>query len=124
MAKVRRTDTTPERIVRKLLSTKGIRYRLDVGKLPGRPDIVVRSRRKVIFVHGCFWHGHDGCSRSGRPKTNALFWNKKIDSNILRDTRARQELEAQGWSVMVIWQCELKNLPRVSLSLERFFSTE
>jgi DNA mismatch endonuclease (patch repair protein) len=81
---------------------------LHVRQLPGKPDIVLSRHRKVIFVHGCFWHGHEGCPRSKRPTTNEDFWNAKIDANIRRDIAARQELSSAGWDVLAVWGCEIK----------------
>jgi len=109
MRQVKGRDTTPERIVRRLLWRLGARYRLDRRDLPGRPDIVLAGRKLAIFVHGCFWHGHD-CARGARvPKANRAYWTGKIGGNRARDTQTRAQLEAQGWRVEVIWECELKD---------------
>ena len=109
MANISGKDTAPEMIVRKTIHKLGFRYRLHVDKLPGKPDLVLPRHRKVIFVHGCFWHGHEGCKRSKRPTTNKDFWNEKIERNIQRDNKAKQELEKLGWQVLAIWQCQTKN---------------
>lgn len=108
MAAVKGKNTLPEMVVRRLLHRLGYRYRLHAKDLPGKPDIVNRSRKKAVFVHGCFWHGH-GCKRGNRqPKTNADYWLQKIDRNAERDHRHIAELEAAGWDVLVIWESEIK----------------
>lgn len=111
MRAVRAKDTAPEMIVRRLIHGLGYRYRLHSSKLPGRPDLVLRRHRTAIFVHGCFWHGHEGCARARRPKANADFWAGKLARNAERDAQQIASLEARGWRVMVIWQCETKDLP-------------
>ncbi len=109
MARVKARDTGPERMVRRLLWRLGARYRLDRKDLPGRPDIVLAGRKLAIFVHGCFWHGHD-CRRGARvPKANRDYWTAKIARNRARDLDTRAKLEAMGWRVEVIWECDLKN---------------
>src|SRR5580692_552424 len=109
MRRVKSRDTTPERTVRRLLWRLGARYRLDRRDLPGRPDIVLAGRKLVIFVHGCFWHGHD-CARGARvPKANRDYWTGKIGRNRARDIETRARLEALGWRVEVVWECELKD---------------
>lgn len=110
-------NTKPELIVRKLLHKMGFRYRLHVSSLPGRPDIVLPRHKKIIFVNGCFWHGHSECKRSSRPHTNVDFWNKKIDGNITRDKRVRKELERLGWKILVIWQCQTKDLDNLKQTI-------
>lgn len=119
MSRVGTKDTAPELIVRKLLHAMGYRYRLHIKSLPGTPDIVFRKRRKLIFVHGCFWHGHH-CKRGTLPKSNAEFWRAKIKKNQVRDLRNRHDLETLGWQVLVIWQCETKNSEGLSRSLREF----
>ena len=107
MRAVKGRDTKPEWIVRRLLHRLGYRYRLHRKDLPGKPDIVLASRRRVIFVHGCFWHGHS-CKRGNRrPKANAEYWNKKIEGNVERHARQLDELAAGGWSALTVWECEL-----------------
>jgi DNA mismatch endonuclease (patch repair protein) len=108
MRRVRGRDTTPERVVRKLLWRLGARYRLDRRDLPGRPDIVLPGRKLAVFVNGCFWHGHD-CARGARvPKANRVYWTGKIARNRARDIETRAKLETLGWRVEVVWECELK----------------
>jgi DNA mismatch endonuclease (patch repair protein) len=109
MRRVRSRDTTPELKVRKALTAMGLRYRLHRKDLPGSPDIVMPGRRLAIFVHGCFWHGHD-CARGARiPKANQDYWLAKIGRNRDRDTRNAEALAALGWRVLVLWECEMKS---------------
>lgn len=108
MSRIRAKNTKPEVIVRKFLHSKGIRYRLH-AKLPGKPDIVMRRRRTVVFVNGCFWHGHRDCKYFRVPKTNADYWNTKINGNITRDARNYSSLEEAGWRSIVIWECQIKH---------------
>jgi len=107
MSRIRSTNTKPEEIVRKYLFSKGFRYRKNDKRYPGKPDIVLPKYRTVIFVNGCFWHMH-GCSRSRLPKSNQEYWRPKIERNIERDADTKKKLEAEGWKVIVIWECELK----------------
>lgn len=119
MAAVRSRDTKPEKIVRSRLFQSGFRYRLYERKLPGAPDIVLPRYRIAIFVHGCFWHGHD-CPRGRRPETNQEFWNRKIEANIARDYRNRAALEDLGWAVYTLWTCQLEaDLENLLRSLKR-----
>jgi DNA mismatch endonuclease (patch repair protein) len=108
MRRVKGRDTSPELAVRRILRQAGIGYRLGGAGLPGRPDVVMKGRRAALFVHGCFWHGHD-CPRGARqPKSNAAYWIAKIDRNRARDVSARTALEAEGWRVVTVWECEMK----------------
>lgn len=108
MRRVKGRDTAPEMKVRRLLRGAGIGYRLGGCGLPGRPDVVMKGRGIALFVHGCFWHGHD-CSRGARqPRSNAEYWIAKIDRNRARDARVTAELEAAGWRVLTVWECEMK----------------
>lgn len=107
MRAVRSKNTTPEVQVRKLLHALGFRYRLHVGTLPGTPDIVLPKHRIVIFVHGCFWHGHD-CHLFTSPRTREDFWNSKIEQNRVRDQGHTEELARKGWRVLTVWECALK----------------
>jgi DNA mismatch endonuclease (patch repair protein) len=104
MAAVRSKNTRPERQVRLALFAAGYRYRLNLGRLPGSPDMVLARYRTVIFVHGCFWHGHD-CRRGRRPTSNVEFWNAKLDRNLARDRAVRGTLEEARWNVVTIWTC-------------------
>lgn len=105
MARVRSSDTAPEMTVRCALWRAGLRYRLHDKSLPGRPDIVFRSRRIAVFVHGCFWHRHAGCRLASTPKTRPEFWEAKFRENVTRDARVVAELEAAGWRPIVMWGC-------------------
>lgn len=117
MARVKSKNTTPERVVRRLLTEMGIRYRLHRTDIPGNPDIAFIGRRKVIFVHGCFWHGHT-CKRGSRaPKANADYWVAKIDRNRKRDAVTAARLAEVGWTAMIIWECELHSSNSVSQRL-------
>ena len=107
MSHIRSKDTKPEMAVRKGLFAAGFRYRLNVNALPGTPDIVLRKYHTVIFVNGCFWHGHPGCRLFSLPKTNRKFWEQKIARNRRRDAAVQARLEAHGWKVIVLWECEL-----------------
>lgn len=111
MSHIRSTNSKPEEIVRKYLFSKGFRYRKNVKKLPGCPDIVLPKYQTVIFVNGCFWHKHD-CPRFVWPSSNQDYWRPKILRNVERDQLNRQELEALGWKVIVVWECELKKKVR------------
>ena len=110
MSCIKGKGTKPEEIVRKYLFSQGFRYRKNDKRLPGTPDIVLPKYKTVIFVNGCFWHGHKGCKYFVWPKNNAEFWKKKIEDNISRDQKSIELLEAQGWSVIIIWECELKKV--------------
>jgi len=108
MSHVTGKETKPEKIVRKYLFAQGLRYRKHVKRLPGTPDIVLQKYKVVIFVNGCFWHGHQGCKYAHLPSTNLEYWEKKIADNSERDKRKTQELERLGYRVSVVWQCQLK----------------
>lgn len=108
MRRVKGRDTAPELAVRRILRAAGVGYRLGGQGLPGRPDLVMQGRRVAVFVHGCFWHGHD-CPRGARqPKANAVYWTGKIERNRARDAAARAALEAAGWRIVTVWECEMK----------------
>ena len=113
MAAIRNRDTKPEVFVRKALFAQGFRYRKNVKTLPGKPDIVLPKYKAVILIHGCFWHGHS-CYLFKVPKTRTDFWLNKIEENRTRDLRNTRELEAQGWRVLVIWECALKGKHKLS----------
>ena len=120
MAQVKSKDTKPEMTVRRLLHGLGYRYRLHRRDLPGRPDLVFPSRNKVVFVNGCFWHGHSGCVRATVPATNREFWLAKLERNQARDSRNNVLLVDRGWEVMTVWECELRDLPNLADSLVSF----
>ena len=109
MSRVGDKNTKPEIAVRSVLHNLGFRFRLHRKDLPGKPDIALPRHRKVVFVHGCFWHGHKNCSRAKRPSTNQQFWNEKLDGNILRDQENIHALNELGWDVLTVWTCEVKD---------------
>lgn len=119
MSRVRNVDTKPEMVVRRLVHGMGYRYRLHSSGLPGKPDLVFKSRRKVIFVHGCFWHQH-WCRRYRMPRTRLGFWLPKLERNKARDAQVRKDLRAIGWRVMVIWECQTTNLARLRRRIRSF----
>jgi len=120
MRRVKGRDTKPELLIRSMVHRMGFRFRVQGRDLPGNPDIVLPRHRKVIFVHGCFWHGHKRCPRSKRPATNTAFWNKKLDGNVERDKRFRRELRRLGWKTLIVWECETRKPERLLGRLERF----
>ncbi|MBL4537825.1 MAG: DNA mismatch endonuclease Vsr [Oceanicaulis sp.] len=120
MRAVKGKDTKPEMIVRRMAHALGYRYRLHRKDLPGKPDLVFAGRQKVIFVHGCFWHGHDCARGSRQPKTNAEYWRAKIARNISRDAANLQALDAQGWQALVLWECDLKDRDALAVRLRDF----
>jgi DNA mismatch endonuclease (patch repair protein) len=120
MSRVRARDTKPEMAVRKLVFSLGYRYRLHDRKLPGTPDLVFASRRKAIFVHGCFWHRHTGCPNTRWPKSKLRFWVPKLTENRARDIKKLRKLRRQGWNVLVIWECEVKRADGLSSRITGF----
>lgn len=120
MGRVKQRDTLPEIIVRKTVHGLGYRFRLHDRRLPGSPDLVFRSRRKVIFVHGCYWHSHPGCPKATVPKSNTQFWLEKFSTNRVRDERAVVALANLGWSALTVWQCELHALNDLKVRLKSF----
>jgi DNA mismatch endonuclease, patch repair protein len=122
MARIRSKDTKPELLVRRLIHSLGYRYRLHPKDLPGRPDLVFRSRKSVIFVHGCFWHRHSdpSCRLARLPKSRLDFWLPKLTANQLRDKVNLQQLQSQGWRVLTIWECELSDDDKLRETIEGF----
>ena len=121
MSRIRSKDTKPEIMVRRYLHAHGYRYRINVKRLPGTPDIVLRKYRTAIFINGCFWHGHEGCKYFIIPKSNTPFWEKKIERNRQRDIEKRIQLRRLGWHTIIIWECQLrpKNRNATLLALEK-----
>lgn len=119
MASVRGKNTKPERSVRRGLHARGFRYRLHSKKVPGRPDLVFPKHRAVVFVHGCFWHRHEGCRFATSPKSRAEFWEAKFAANVARDSAVRAALFAAGWRVATIWECALRKPEQVTLATDR-----
>lgn len=108
MSRIRSKDTRPEMQVRKFLFSQGFRYRLHSLKLPGNPDLVLKKYKCVIFVHGCFWHGHHNCRYSVAPKSNQNYWTSKIERNKNRDVKIKEAIRELGWNIITVWECELK----------------
>ncbi len=122
MSRVREKNTSPEIKVRSLIHRLGVRFRLHRKDLPGKPDLVFPSRKKIIFVHGCFWHGHD-CSRGKRkPKSNSDYWVEKIRRNSERDARHQSKLESLGWDFLVVWECETKDIEALAFRILSFLN--
>ena len=120
MALIRSRDTKPELAVRRIVHGLGYRYRLHGKDLPGRPDIVFRLRRKVVFVHGCFWHLHEDCPNCRPPKSRRDYWKPKLERNAVRDRQVRKELRRKGWRSLVIWECELDRAGRLARKITKF----
>ena len=123
MAAIRCKNTSPELRVRSLLHGLGYRFRIHRRDLPGSPDIVLPRHRTVVFVHGCFWHRHPGCRYTTTPKTRKDFWSRKFEQNIQRDHRQQEQLREGGWSVMVLWECELRDLQSLKARLVQIRAT-
>jgi DNA mismatch endonuclease (patch repair protein) len=120
MARVRSKNSRPELFVRKLVYALGYRYRLHQRDLPGSPDLVFRPRQKVIFVHGCFWHRHAKCALARMPKSRVDFWSEKLEGNRRRDDRNRRALAREGWRVLTIWECQIRDASRLEAKIRRF----
>lgn len=120
MAKVKSKGTRPEMLIRRLLFALGYRYRLHDSMLPGHPDVVFKGKKKVIFVHGCFWHRHDDCRLARLPKSRLDFWVPKLEGNKQRDARKLVQLEELGWQALVVWECELKDIKSLEERLKSF----
>ncbi|MFK4385888.1 very short patch repair endonuclease [Bradyrhizobium sp. USDA 223] len=120
MARIGRCNTRPELMVRQLLTEIGYRYRIHLGGVPGRPDVAFTKRKKAVFIHGCFWHAHENCRVFKLPSSRKEFWERKFENNKARDKRLLEAAEEAGWQTLVVWECELSNLGRVSRRLKRF----
>ena len=123
MSRVSGKNTKPELVVRSLLHKMGYRFRLHRKDLPGKPDITLQKHKKVIFVHGCFWHGHTDCPRSKRPTTNKKFWREKLDKNRERDKASVNNLKELGWDVLVVWTCEVNDAFKLKNKLFSFLES-
>lgn len=124
MAGIKGKNTQPEMVVRRLVHGMGFRFRLHRKDLPGSPDLVFPRLRRVIFVHGCFWHRHPGCKFAYTPKSNAQFWEEKLEANMRRDAVALQALDALGWNALIVWECEVSNLLGVEQTLNSFLAAK
>lgn len=133
MSQIHSSSTKPELKLRRALWSLGFRYRVNEKRLPGKPDIVLPKYRTVVFIHGCFWHGHKGCKYYTVPKTNTEFWKAKVVRNQERDQEEWRQLEAKGWAVIIVWECQLKKSSLTKLSpalrlkssaMERYFSKQ
>jgi DNA mismatch endonuclease, patch repair protein len=122
MSHIRGRNTGPEMAVRHTIHKLGYRYRLHRRDLPGTPDLVFPGLRKVLFVHGCFWHRHSECRFAYEPKSNVEFWRIKFATNVARDERAKDELEGMGWDVLTVWECEVKNTPELVGMIEGYLA--
>jgi DNA mismatch endonuclease (patch repair protein) len=120
MSKIKRANTKPELAIRRLLTGLGYRYRIQLSAVPGRPDIAFTKRKKAVFVHGCFWHAHDNCRLFKLPSSRKEFWAQKFENNKARDKRLLMAAKQAGWRTLVIWECELPRLDRISQRLKRF----
>ena len=120
MSRIRSRDTGPEMAVRRIVHGMGYRYRLHRSDMPGTPDLVFGPRRKVIFVHGCFWHRHEDCHLARLPKSRLEFWQPKLEANRIRDERNRYELTRKDWEVLVVWECEIKQESRLRQRIREF----
>lgn len=123
MASIHSVDTVPELTLRRMLHRLGYRYRIHLKNLPGRPDLVFPGRKKVIFVHGCFWHRHKGCAYTSIPKTRTEFWLEKFAANVERDRRNLRLLKEMGWGVKIVWECELKHPEKMLNKVVRFLNS-
>ena len=119
MSRIKSRDTKPEVVLRRSLHRLGLRFRLGGASLPGRPDIVLPKHRAVVFVHGCFWHRHEGCRVASTPKSNTEFWTEKFERNVKRDARVIEELNSLGWRVIIVWECELGSKDRLATTEAR-----
>lgn len=123
MRRIRSKDTSPELFIRRLIFKMGYRYRLHGKNLPGKPDLVFASRKKVIFIHGCFWHQHKNCIDSHIPRTNKDYWVPKLERNRIRDSENKIKLKENGWSFLIIWECQMKNSLGLSNKIKKFLET-
>jgi DNA mismatch endonuclease, patch repair protein len=119
MTNVHSSETKPEIIVRKFIFSRGFRFRKNVKRLPGKPDIVLSKFKTAIFIHGCFWHGHKGCKYAKLPATRSDFWKTKIDGNIIRDKQQITALKKLGWKVIIVWQCQISSLAKLEHRLRK-----
>ena len=124
MSQVKSKDSAAEMRVRRIAHSMGLRYRLHRCDLPGTPDLVFSTRRVVLFVHGCFWHRHPGCKKATMPKSRVGFWRSKFERNVARDRKAVRELQALGWTVEIIWECETRTVEAITERVSNIFGLE
>ena len=124
MARVHSRNTRPEMLVRRLIHSMGYRYRLHAKELPGKPDLVFRGRRRVIFIHGCFWHRHENCTLARLPKSRQDFWLPKLESNRRRDIESTRALQAANWGVLTLWECELGDIDKLKNKIKEFLDAK
>ena len=122
MAAIKSKNTSPEIKVRKLMFSAGYRFRLNNKSFPGKPDLVFKKYKTVIFVHGCFWHSHNNCKRSNFPKSNQEYWTQKIARNVERDKVNFEKIKALGWTPIIVWECEIKDIENIKIKLSKYFS--
>jgi DNA mismatch endonuclease (patch repair protein) len=120
MARVKGKDTKPELVVRSALHRAGYRFRIHLRRIPGSPDLAFPARKKVIFIHGCFWHKHSKCKLATTPKTHTDYWLKKLEENKKRDSRKTRALRREGWGVLIVWQCKLDSIDRELRRIKQF----
>ena len=123
MSKISSAETKPEILVRKYLFAQGFRFRKNDKRLPGKPDVVLPKYKSIIFIHGCFWHGHPECKKSKLPETRKEFWEKKISKNIVRDSDNYDELKNLGWNIVIIWECEINNKAKREITFSKLLAT-
>lgn len=124
MSRIRGKDTKPEMTVRRIAHSLGYRFRVHRRDLPGNPDVVFPRLRKIVFVHGCYWHRHNGCRYAYVPKSNTEFWKQKFDANVARDKHSVAKLEKLGWGVLIIWECETKDEDKLSCHLAAYLKNK
>ncbi len=122
MSKIRAKNTSPEMMVRRIVHSMGFRYRLHVRELPGKPDLVLPRLKKIIEIRGCFWHQHEGCVESHFPKSQIEYWRPKLTKNVERDRLNESKLTSNGWTILTIWECELRNSAQTRNRLQRFLN--
>ncbi len=119
MSRIKSKNTSPERLVRSMIHALGYRFRIHTDKLPGKPDIALARLKTVVFVHGCYWHRHPGCSLAYTPKTRTEFWEKKFSSNVLRDNHVANEILKLSWRILTVWECELKDTEKLKKRISK-----
>jgi DNA mismatch endonuclease, patch repair protein len=124
MSRVRGKDSKPEMVVRRIVHRMGFRYRLHAADLPGKPDLVFAARKKIVFVHGCFWHGHNCRAGRNKPATHTAYWNTKLERNVSRDRATTAKLRRLGWRVLSVWECQLREQERLTYLLRSFLERE